>query len=145
MHVTILSTPITGTVHGRFHQLLPSKATSQLSFKFSDSLQICFIVVELLLPYSNMPILKAWGSTSRAQRPLTTGIVGRQFPSRGNTWRNNGRSALASSTYAPFTCRLLTFMGWNWKLSVLIVIKTDLSGFVVTMHSGLCRPLQNWS
>ena len=81
-----------------------------------------FIVVGLRLPYLNTPILKAWGSTSRAQRPLTTGIVRRQFPSlRGTTWRNNGRSAaLASSTYAPFTRRLLTFTGCNWKCHVII-------------------------
>ena len=30
-------------------------------------------------------------------------------------------------------------MGWNWKFHVIIVIKTDLSGFAVTMHSGLCQ------
>ena len=48
-------------------------------------------------------------------------------------------TALASSTYAPFTWRLLTFTGWNWKCLVIIVIKTDLSGFVVPMHSGLCE------
>ena len=48
-------------------------------------------------------------------------------------------TALASSTYAPFTRRLLTFTGWNWKYHVIIVIKTDLSGFVVPMHSGLCE------
>ena len=28
---------------------------------------------------------------------------------------------------------------WNWKCHVIIVIKTDPSGFVVTMHSGLCE------
>ena len=48
-------------------------------------------------------------------------------------------TALASSTYAPFTWRLLTFTGWNWKCHVIIVIKTDLLGFVVPMHSGLCE------
>ena len=48
-------------------------------------------------------------------------------------------TALASSTYAPFTRRLLTFTGWNWKCHIIIVIKTDLSGFVVPMHSGLCE------
>ena len=37
------------------------------------------------------------------------------------------------------TWRLLTFMGWNWKCLVIIVIKTDPSGFVVPMHSGLCE------
>ena len=47
-------------------------------------------------------------------------------------------TALASSIPAPFTWRLLTFTGWNWKCHVEIVIKTDLSGFVVQMHSGLC-------
>ena len=84
----------------RFHQLLLSMATSQLSFRCSDSLLICFIVVGLLLPYLNMPILKAWGSASRAQRPLTTGIVRRQFPwLRGTNWRNNGRSAWNGSRF----------------------------------------------
>ena len=59
-----------------------------------------FIVVELLLPYLNMPVLKAWSSASRAQRPLTTGIVRRQFPSlRGTTWRDNGRSAWNGSRF----------------------------------------------
>ena len=48
-------------------------------------------------------------------------------------------TALASSTNAPFTWRLLTFMGWNWKCHVIIGIKTNLSGFVVPMHSGLCE------
>ena len=51
-------------------------------------------MVGLRSPYLNTPILKAWGSASRAQRHMTTGIVRRQFPSlRGTTWRNNGRSA----------------------------------------------------
>ena len=73
--------------------------------KFRSSSQIrclCirFIVVGLLLPYLNTPISKAWGSASRAQRPLTTGIVRRQFPSlRGTTWRNNGRSAWNGSRF----------------------------------------------
>ena len=49
------------------------------------------------------------------------------------------KTALASSTYAPFTRRLLTLTGWNWKCHVIIVIKTDLSGFIVPMHSGLCE------
>ena len=30
-------------------------------------------------------------------------------------------------------------MGWNEKCQIILVIKTDLSGFVVTMHSGLCE------
>ena len=29
--------------------------------------------------------------------------------------------------------------GWNWKCHIIIVIKTDLSGFVVTMNPGLCE------
>ena len=47
--------------------------------------------------------------------------------------------SLASSTYRSFTWRLLTFTGWNWNCHVIIVIKTDLSRFVVPMHSGLCE------
>ena len=119
------------------------KATSQLLFEFSDSLQICFTVVGLLLTYLNTPILKAWASASRAQRPLTTGIVRRHFPSlrapRDATMVGAIETALASSTYVPFTWRLLTFTAWNWKCHVIIGIKTDLTEFVVPMHSGLCE------
>ena len=43
------------------------------------------------------------------------------------------------STYAPITWRLLAFTEWNLKCHVIIVIKTDLWGFVVPMHSGLCE------
>ena len=72
----------------------------QFSFKFSDSLWICFIVVGLLLLYSNRTILKAWGSASRAQRPLTTGIVRQQFSSlRGTPFHNNGRSMWNDSRF----------------------------------------------
>ena len=53
--------------------------------------------------------------------------------------RGARETALASSTYAPFTWSLPTFTRWNWKCHVIIVIKTDLSGFVVPMHSGLCE------
>ena len=41
--------------------------------------------------------------------------------------------------YWYFKWRILTFTGRNWECHVIIVIKTDLSGFVVTMHSGLCE------
>ena len=121
VRVTILSTPITGTVYGSFHQLLLSKATSQLSLKFSDSLWIWFIVVGLLLSYLNTPMLKAWGSASRAQRPLTTGIVRRQFPSlRGTTWRNNGRSAWNGSSFeyiCAFYAEITNIHGVKLKMS----------------------------
>ena len=57
-------------------------------------------MVGLLLSYLNTPILKAWGSASRAQRPLTTVIVKRQLPSlRGTTSRNNGKSAWNGSRF----------------------------------------------
>ena len=35
--------------------------------------------------------------------------------------------------------RALTFTRCSWKYHVIIVIKIDLPGFVVTMHSGLCE------
>ena len=74
--------------HHNFH------SCSQIRF------QIGFIVVGLLLPYSTMPILKAWGSASRAQGPLTSGIVRWRFPLlRGTMWRNNGRSAWNGSRF----------------------------------------------
>ena len=86
-----------------------------------------------------------WGGALRAQRPLPTGIVRRQFPSlRGTTWRNNGRrtrkvSRFKWSPYSYLKWRILIFTRRNWKCHVIIVIKTDLSGSVVTMHSGLCE------
>ena len=56
---------------------------------------------------------------------------------RDVTREGTRETTLASSTYVPFTWSLLTFTGWNWKCHVINVIKTDLSGFVVPMHSGL--------
>ena len=113
---------------------------------FHSSFQIrCkyVIVVGLPLPYLHTPISKARDSASRAQYPLTMGIVRRQFPSlRGTTWRNNGRNAckrLSKHIYATFTWRLLIFTGWNRKCHVKIVMKTDLPGFAVPVHSGLCE------
>ena len=114
---------------------------------FHSSFQIrCKYVYcgRVVLPYLHTPISKARGSASRAQRPLTMGIARRQFPSlRGTTWHNNGRNAWNGSRsehiYATFTWRLLIFTGWNRKCHVKIVIKTDLPGFVVPVHSGLCE------
>ena len=77
------------------------------------------------------------------QRPLTTGIVRRQFPSlRGTTWRNNAMSAWNGSRFEhirAFYVEITNIHGWNWKCDVIIVIKTDMSGLVVPMHSGLCE------
>ena len=134
---------ITSTVYWKFRQSLVSQATLQPLIMCADSLLICFIAVEIVKTNLNTPIWKAWGSASRAQRPLPTGIV-RQIPvvkgaPRDVTKGGARETALASSTYAPFTWRLLTFKGWNWKCHVIIVIKTDLSGFVVPVHSGLCE------
>ena len=96
-------------------------------------------MVELLLPYINTPILKAWDRASRAQRSLKAGIVRRQFPwLRGTTWRNNWRSAWNGFRFEHIYA-FLTLTGWNWKRHVIIMTKTDLSGFVVTMHSGFCE------
>ena len=50
---------------------------------FADYLHICFVVVEIVLTNLNTPMWKAWGSASRAQLPLRTGIVRhRQSPSK---------------------------------------------------------------
>ena len=38
--------PITGTVYGKFQQLLVSKATLEPSIMLAVSLEICFIVAE---------------------------------------------------------------------------------------------------
>ena len=42
-------------------------------------------------------------------------------------------------SYKPFNLRILTFTGWNEKCQYIIWIKIDLSGFVFTMHLGLCE------
>ena len=70
---------------------------------------------------------------------LDTGIVRRQFPTlRGTTWRNNGTSAWNGFRF-EHVCDIYAEITNNWKCLVIIVIKTDLSGFVVPMHSGLCE------
>ena len=72
-----------------------------------------------------------------------TGIVRRQFPSlRGTTWRNNGRRMWNGSRFEHICAiyvEITNIHGWNWKCHVIIIIKTDLSGFVVPMHSDLCE------
>ena len=80
---------------------------------------------------------------SRAQRPLTMGIVRQQFPSlRGTTWYTNGRSTWNGSPFEhifDFYIEITTIHGVKLKMSSITVIKTNLSGFVVPMHSGLCK------
>ena len=98
--VTILSMVITGAAYWKSQQSLVSQATLQPSIMFADPLYICFIKVEIIKTNLNTPIWNAWGSASRAQRPLPTGIVRRQFPSvRGTTWRNNGSSTRNGSRF----------------------------------------------
>ena len=84
-------------------------------------LQICFIAVEIVLRNLNTPIWKACGSASRAQCPLMTGIVRRQFPSlRGTTWRNNGRSAWNGSPFEhirAFYVEITNIDGMKLKMS----------------------------
>ena len=48
-------------------------------------------------------------------------------------------TALASSTVSAFTWKILTILGGNEKCHIMIMIETDLSDFVITMHSGLCE------
>ena len=113
------------------------------NFHSGSQIRCKYVIVKgLLLPYFNTPISRVWGSASRAQRPWTTSIERWHFQSlRGTTWRNSGRSAWNGSRFehiCTFTCRLLIFTGWNWNCHVIIVIKSDLSGFVVPTNSGLC-------
>ena len=87
----------------------------------ADSLLICFIAVEIVKTNLNTPIWKAWGSATRAQRPLPTGIVRRQFPSlRGTTWRNKGRSAWNGSRFehiCAFYVEITNIQGVKLKMS----------------------------
>ena len=53
---------------------------------------------------------------------------------------DNGRSTRNGSRFQRhIKVYVLTFTGTNWKCHVITVIKKDLSGFVVTMHPGLCE------
>ena len=119
--VTILSMVITSTVYWKFRQSLVSQATLQPLIMCADSLLICFIAVEIVKTNLNSPIWKAWGSASRAQRPLPTGIVRRQFPSlRGTTWRNKGRSAWNGSRFehiCAFYVEITNIQGVKLKMS----------------------------
>ena len=47
--------------------------------------------------------------------------------------KSNITTYMLRARYSYFQ-RILTFTRWNWKCHVIIVIKTDLSGFVVTMQ-----------
>ena len=93
------------------------------NFHSSSQIRCKYVLlwVWLLLPYLNTPISKAWGSASRAQRPLTTGIVRWQFPSlRGTTWRNNGRSAWNGSRFehiCAFYAEITSIQGVKLKMS----------------------------
>ena len=112
---------ITSTVYWKFRQSLVSQATLQPLIMCADSLLICFIAVEIVKTNLNTPIWKAWGSASRAQRPLPTGIVRRQFPSlRGTTWRNKGRSAWNGSRFehiCAFYVEITNIQGVKLKMS----------------------------
>ena len=48
-------------------------------------------------------------------------------------------TALASTTIFVFQVENTNIHGQNWKFHGIIVIETDLKGFVVTMRSGLCE------
>ena len=88
-----------------------------------------------------MPTLKVWSSGSGHESPLTTGILKRRFPLlSGTTWRNTGSSTWNGSRFEHnIRLQTLTFTGYYLKWFVIIVIKADLSGVVVTMHSGLYK------
>ena len=96
----------------------------------------CFTVVEFILTTLNTPITKVWGAHHE-----------RSVPFRGALWGDNSRrygapgavTALDSSIIFVFKWWILTCTKWNWKYHVIIVVKTDLSGFVLIMHSGLCE------
>ena len=116
-----LSMVITSTVYWKFRQSLVSQATLQPLILCADSFLICFIAVEIVKTNLNTPIWKAWGRASRAQRPLPTGIVRRQFPSlRGTTWRNKGRSAWNGSRLehiCAFYVEITNIQGVKLKMS----------------------------
>ena len=88
----------------KIHTITDVKSNVTTFIQVNIFVVIWLIVVGLLLPHLNMAILKAWGSAPRAQRPLPTSIVRRQFPSlRDTTWGKNGRSAWNGSRF-EHTC-----------------------------------------
>ena len=88
------------TLNGNhWHRLLEIPAIIGVKNNITTFNHVCrffvnmFFAVEIVLTNLNTPVWKAWGSASWAQRPLTTGIVRRKFPSlRGTMWHNNGSS-----------------------------------------------------
>ena len=54
-------------------------------------------------------------------------------------WECHAKQPSLRAPYSYFKWNILTFTRWNWNCHVIIVIKTDLSGFVATMHSCLCK------
>ena len=107
-------------------------------FKYRIRCEYLLCLFYCVSPLLNTLISELSGSASQAQRRLTTGIARRQFLSlRGPTWRNNGRSAWKGSRF-EYHCRILRGEYW-YSRGDIIKIKADLSGLVVTMHSGLCK------
>ena len=81
---------------------------------------ICRLIVNMfycgriILIVFNTHISKVWGSASRAQRPLPTGIVRRQFPLlTGTMWRNNAGSTRNGS---GFEHHIRILNGWYQHL-----------------------------
>ena len=101
--------------------IIAVKSTVTTSIKVLRFVVNMFYCGRVAFTYLNTPILKAWASASRAQRPLTTGIVRRQFPSlRGTTWRFNGRSAWNGSRFehiCAFYAKITNIHGVKLKMS----------------------------
>ena len=95
-------------------------------FGYWSILPISFRVTSLALGhwYSSSSLLTTWVQTNNYNMTV---------------WILAGNYIVPRARKSYFKWRILTFTGRNWKCHVIIVIKTDLSGFVVTMHEGACE------
>ena len=114
-------------IDNQWHRLLEIPAIFVVKSSITIFNYVCKLFVSMFycgknifLTNLNTSIWKAWGSVSRAQRPLTMGIVRRQFPSlRGTTWRNNERSAWNGSRFehiCAFYVEITSIDGVNLKV-----------------------------
>ena len=81
-------------------------------------------------------------NTYRETRPPSWENGTWQVPSQlshSEHWELHAERLSLPALYSYLKWRILKFTRWNWKCLVIIVIKTDMSGFIVTMHWGMCE------
>ena len=125
--------------------MITVKSNVTLSTKFSYiSCNPMFHCGRIVFAALKQPILKVWGKASRAQCPLMTALWGdnsysKEAPHEVTMGVACEMSLTWSNTFV-FNMENTNIQGVKWKKClVVIVVKTNLLGFVVIMHLGLCK------